>query len=115
MRGPKIKCVLQKAVRTSDDMGNWTTVYNDLVEFNAVLICLSAKEKVFFDKDTVFADYSLRADYRAVHESHIDEVKEGNRIKYGERTFDIKGVKNPGEQNRFWSLDLLETKGHEAK
>jgi len=108
MIGPKVTVVLQKRVETSDGMGGVTIAYQDLVEFKAVLVPLSGQEKVSYDKQTVFATHRLLFDYKAPGKKNISEVKEKNRIRYGTRYFDIKLVKNVGEANRHFELDLEE-------
>jgi len=106
--GPKIDTILQEKVEVSDGMGNTTVEWKDLVSFKAVLVPLTTKEMIFFDKDTVFATYRLLCDYKAVNLKNIDKVKEKNRIRIGEQFFGIKGVRN--FYNRHWELDLLEVK-----
>lgn len=102
MVGPKVTVTLQTKTKTPDGMGGWTEDWSDSGSFRAVLTPIRGPERLAADKLTVYATHRLYCDHRAIVET--------NRIKYGERIFDIKFVSNPFSKDTILVLDLLERK-----
>ena len=105
MIGPKTVLELQRRVTTQTATGSQSAQWVTVATFDAVLIPKRANEIVFADKETIFADWQANFDYFAPGYDHLSEVKESNRIRTDDDTFDIRSVQN--HQNRMWRLELL--------
>ena len=94
----------QTVVRTADNTGGFTETWTDGTAFRGRMRPLSAQERLSADRVTAWATHRL---YCSVDVT-IDETY---RISFNSRTFEVKGVMKPSEQDdgpAHLEIDLLE-------
>jgi len=87
---------------TADGMGGVTNVWADGTAFRGRLSSLPINERFNADKTTVFASHKLFCNNQTITEK--------NRIRNSDstRTFEIKGVVNPGNASHHLEILVLE-------
>jgi SPP1 family predicted phage head-tail adaptor len=94
---------IQRRTDTTDDQGGYTNTWATLLRrvkcrFNA----LSSNEMaILYDKQKIIADFKVYLEYQST-------IKEGDRILFGTRTFDIKLVNDWDEVNKYQRLYVAE-------
>ena len=107
MRGPKTTCKLRKISESRTSTGGFSESTDDIVTFDAIVAPITAREQVFFDKETVFATHRLMVDYSAFNTQEADQLVEKSKIVIGTTVYDIKQVQN--YHNRHYELLLRRT------
>ena len=94
---------VKRLTKAADNQGGytstWTTIYRRIpCRFNA----LTTNELAFtYDKQQVTANY-------AVYLEPLD-VREGDRLYFGSRVFDVKLIMNWDESNKYMKFAVMET------
>lgn len=102
MIGPKTSVILQKPVETRTTTGGQSSSWQQVQEFDAVILPLSAVEREIYSRRGVVATYRMLVDYSIVTDA--GGIKEKNRIKVGSTIYNIVGVVN--YHNRHFEVDL---------
>ena len=93
--GPKKSATLQLRTETRVSGAGVSWTYSTVGTFDAVFAPLKAEERIYFDKDTVFATHRLMADHVTVKgASATSELTESNRIVIGGTNYEITGVQD---------------------
>ena len=101
------RVTFQRVTEEDDGMGGTVTVWNDiegLIDIPCRLQPYSGRELFTAGKETVFASHRLFMAAPSV------PITEKDRVKFGDRIFDISLIKNWDEQNLYYRLELLEIK-----
>lgn len=112
MRGPKVSVTLRRPVYTDTSTGAKTKDWRPVQTFRGILVTLSSKERLAFDKDTTFYTHRLIVPYSAINPDDRDEIENAeNIIRRGSADFKVKGIipHTSGRLKR-WTLELLEVK-----
>ena len=99
------KVTFQRMEEQSDGMGGQIIVWNDIPELTDVPCRIQPKagrERFVAGKDMVFSTHRLFMRVPAV------EITEKDRVKFGDRIFEIVAIMNWDESKRYYRLDLLE-------
>ena len=105
MRGKKTICVLQTNNPTQTGTGS-TPGWSDVQAFPGVLNPVSQTEQKAADKDTLFAEYTLLVGRNDIRLGNRDQVKVANRIRIGEKYYNIRGANEYTHRGRHWVLRL---------
>ena len=92
----------QVLTETADAMGGVTTFWADGTAFRGRLSGLPIDERMSADKATVFASHKLYCNNQAITEAQQIRNSDGTRY------FQIKGIRNPSNNNNHLEIDLLE-------
>lgn len=96
MNGPKVVLKLQRVTEVSDNQGGFTQTWADVADITGVMSTLSDRERMMYGKKAESADYKFSIDYMFANSATAKD-----RFTLGSRIFDIDGVENPMQQNRF--------------
>jgi len=92
------RVILQSKTQTADDMGGFTTVWNNAATVWAAIWPTSARELTQSMQTDMVITHRIRIRYRS---SFIPSY----RIKFGNRYFNIVSIINPNERNEW--LDIM--------
>lgn len=92
------RVTIQYKTRVSDDMGGFTTTWNDLATVWARIRPTGARELIQGMQPDIVVTHVVRI-------RHRDHFRGDYRLKFGQRYFDIKSIINPEEKNEW--LDLV--------
>ena len=103
--GRKVKVVLQKRTRVSDNKGGSSDIWTDTEEFKAILSPIKLNiEGSKYNKEVVEGDHVLYS--KAISNT----ITNFDRITYEGRVFDIKAVQAPLMSLKVFKLVLKEVK-----
>lgn len=103
--GRKVKVVLQKRTRVSDNKGGSSDIWTDTEEFKAVLSPIKLNiEGLKYNKEVVEGDHVLYS--KAISNT----IANFDRITYEGRIFDIKAAQTPLMSSKVFKLVLKEVK-----
>jgi len=92
---------IQQRVRTADGVGGWSNSWLTTQTVYANIEPVSAKEALFGMQNEHTISHRITIRY-------TEGFTADYRVKFGSRTFDIKGIRNIEERERFMILDCLE-------
>lgn len=79
LTGPRVIVILQRRTRVSDGRGGSTDIWNDLLEFKAVLTPYRmSTEKIAYNKETMEYDHVLYCKTPNENITHYDRFVYGN-------------------------------------
>ena len=90
--GPKQSAILQLRTETRVAGAGITNTYSTITTFNAVFAPLTAAERQYFDKDTVFATHRLMVAHTTLGDTDAASLVETNRIVIDSTAYEITGV-----------------------
>lgn len=99
------RITLQRAARSEDGAGGFDTIWNDVATVWARVRPTSAEEKFVAETSEMVTTHRVDMRYR-----RDISVLPGDRIKFGTRFFEIRGIINGGEMN-----DALELRCEEMR
>jgi hypothetical protein len=112
MRGVKQPCTLEKNFPTASGTGS-TPGWHPVQNFQGVLSPVSQSEQKLADKDTEYKEYILRFAKDAISSRNQTEIKGENRIKIGDRYYDILSTVQHSGRSKDWKLRILDITGRE--
>ena len=105
LTGPRVKIVLQRRTRVSDQQGGSNDIWNDIIEFRGVLSPYKMSvEQLLYNKETVEYDHVLYCKHLSENITHYD------RIVYGNRYFHVKAVNTPLMESKIMKIYVKEIK-----
>lgn len=110
-QGPKTLLTWKTCTETDDDMGGFAQTWTKVKDVSGTLSIISDRERQMYGKKAEGCDYKFTVDY--VHAKRelngvVTVLSSPDRLYLGNRIFDIKGIENPMNQNRFIMLFLSE-------
>lgn len=103
MVGPKVSMILQKYTDVADDMGGNTRTWYSKCMLSGSMVSLSGRERMAWGQVAEVSVYRFTTNYPIGF-----TITAKDRLNKDGRIFEILGVDNPGEQNRFIQLTIKE-------
>lgn len=97
---------LKTVARTSDSAGRWTEVWSGTNTFKGRLCPLKIEERLGMDRQTIYGDFKIFAEYNAVTAAIVEE----DRVVMGGATYQVRSIRNPSNMNRHLEIIVLEIK-----
>jgi len=92
------RITVQYPTETADNVGGFTTTWNDLATIWAAIWPTSARELIQSMSNVMEITHRIRIRYR-------DDILHNYRISFGTRYFNIVSIINPNERNQW--LDIM--------
>jgi SPP1 family predicted phage head-tail adaptor len=96
------RVTIQAITQTTDGQGGFTESWDDVASVWASIDPMSDYEKFQAQQLQTNTTHKLKMRY-------YPGLTTKHRLLFGDRIFNIKGITNPGEENRFLDLRCIET------
>ena len=103
VRGPKIEVELQRYSSTDDGMGGYTQDWSGVRKITGVLVALNDTERMGPGMETVYSTHDFFCDYQVGL-----VITEKDRLRFGDRIFDIQSTEKIKEKKAMFQMSLLE-------